>query len=108
MRKGHCPAGEIVGIPQGPPQGHVLFSQLPSWECLDVAVLALITIHQVTAMLTTSKNVLFPGYNHLLTTGTDDPSLAGSRVIIKVKSHQYQWLAGGYDLEIGHVKKWLA
>ena len=21
---------------------------------------------------------------------------------IKVKDHQYQWLAGGYDLEIGH------
>ena len=28
-------------------------------------------------MLATSKNVLFPGHNHLLTTGTDDPSLAG-------------------------------
>ena len=26
-------------------------------------------------MLATSKNVLFPGYNHLLTTGTDDPTL---------------------------------
>ena len=31
------------------------------------------TIHQVTTMLATSKNVLFPGHNHLLTTGTDDP-----------------------------------
>ena len=30
------------------------------------------TIHQVTTMLATSKNVLFPGHNHLLTTGTDD------------------------------------
>ena len=30
------------------------------------------TIHQVTIMLATSKNVLFPGHNHLLTTGTDD------------------------------------
>ena len=48
-------------------------------------------------MLDTSKNVLFPGHNHLLTTGTDDPSLAGTRAIIKVLSHQ--WLAGGYDLE---------
>ena len=28
------------------------------------------TIHQVTTMLATSKNVLFPGHNHLLTTGT--------------------------------------
>ena len=25
------------------------------------------TIHQVTTMLATSKNVLFPGHNHLLT-----------------------------------------
>ena len=32
-------------------------------------------IHQVTTMLATSKNVLFPGHKHLLTTGTDDPSL---------------------------------
>ena len=29
------------------------------------------TIHQVTTMLATSKNVLFPGHNQLLTTGTD-------------------------------------
>ena len=42
------------------------------------------TIHQVTTMLATSKNVKFPGHNHLLTTGTDDPSLTGTRVIIKV------------------------
>ena len=33
------------------------------------------TIHQVTTMLAVSKNVLFPGHNHLLTTGIDDPSL---------------------------------
>ena len=33
------------------------------------------TIHQVITMQATSKNVLFPGHNHLLTTGTDDPSL---------------------------------
>ena len=33
------------------------------------------TIHQVTTMLATSKNVLVPGPNHLLTTGADDPSL---------------------------------
>ena len=30
------------------------------------------TIHQVTTMLSTSKNVLFPGHNHLLTTSADD------------------------------------
>ena len=52
-------------------------------------------------MLATSKNVLFPGQNNLLTTGTDDPSLAGARVIRKVLGHQYRWLAGGCDLEIG-------
>ena len=33
------------------------------------------TDHQVTTMLATFKNVLFPGYNHLLTTGADGPSL---------------------------------
>ena len=27
-------------------------------------------------MLTTSKNILFPGHNHLLTTSTDDPTLS--------------------------------
>ena len=29
-------------------------------------------IHQATIMLATSKNILFPGHNQLLTTGTDD------------------------------------
>ena len=53
-------------------------------------------------MLAISKNALFPGHNHLLTTGTDDPSLASAQAIIKVLGHQYQWLAGGYDLEIEH------
>ena len=33
------------------------------------------TIHQVTTMLATSKNVPFPGPNHLLTTGADDLTL---------------------------------
>ena len=64
------------------------------------------TIHQVTTMLYASKNVLFPGHNHLLTTGADDPSLintvAGARAINKVSGHQHQWVASGYDLEIGH------
>ena len=60
------------------------------------------TIHQVTTMLATFENVLFPGHNHLLTTSTDYPSLASTWAIIKVLGHQYQWLAGGDDLEIGH------
>ena len=63
-------------------------------------------------MLAASKSVLFPGHNHLLTTGTDDPTLiitqALARVIIgdnqKVSGNQYWWLAGGYDLEIGHFR----
>ena len=33
------------------------------------------TIHQLATMLCTSKNVLFPGHNHLLTTRADDPTL---------------------------------
>ena len=46
-------------------------------------------------MLATSKKVLFPGHNHLLTTSTDNCSLTGAQAIIKVSGHQYQWLAGG-------------
>ena len=37
------------------------------------------TIHQLTTMLST----------------------ASARAITKVKGRQYQWLTGGYDLEIG-------
>ena len=53
----------------------------------------------LSTMLDTCKNVLFPGHNHLLTTGTDDPTLliiawALVRVIIKVSGHQHWWLAG--------------
>ena len=78
-------------------------------------------------LLATFKNVLFPGHNHLLTTSTDDPTLwsspehcicwwsftliitlAGVRTIIKVLGHQDWWLAGGYDLEMGHFWKGLA
>ena len=33
------------------------------------------TIHQLTAMLSASKNVLFPGHNHLLAFGADGPTL---------------------------------
>ena len=51
-------------------------------------------------MLSTSKNVLFPGHNHLLTTGADDAYTLIT--IMEVSGHQHQWLAGGYDLEIGH------
>ena len=60
------------------------------------------TIHQVTTMIATSKNVLFPGHNLLLTTGTDNPTLWHSPERQLVMGHQQRWLAGGYDLEIGH------
>ena len=53
-------------------------------------------------MLATSKNALFPGHSHLQTTSTDNVSLAGAWVIIKMSGHQHQWLADGYDLEIFH------
>ena len=59
-------------------------------------------------MLATSKNVLFPGHNHLLIF-TLIITLVGAHAIIKVSGHQYWWLAGGYnDLDIGHFYKWLA
>ena len=54
------------------------------------------TIHQLTVMLATSSHhashVLLPGYNHLLTTGADDPTLltiarAPAREIIEMKDH---------------------
>ena len=73
-------------------------------------------------MLATTKNVLFPGHNHLLTTSTDDLTLwlsperqpytlrAGQGIFFtyvittdpqaRVLGHHYQWLAGGYELEI--------
>ena len=33
------------------------------------------TIHQLITMLATSKNVLLPGHNHLLTISADDPTI---------------------------------
>ena len=35
-------------------------------------------------------------------------TLAGPWAIIKVKGHQHLWLAGAYDLEIGHFWRWIA
>ena len=67
-----------------------------------------VTIHQVTAMLSTSKNALFPAHNHLLTTGVDDLTLKLSPEHQRVKGHQYRWLAGGYDLEVELFWRWVA
>ena len=44
-------------------------------QALDYTLCKKSTIHQVTTMLAISKIVLFPGHNHLLTTGTDDLTL---------------------------------
>ena len=60
------------------------------------------TMHQASIMLATPKNVIFPGHNHLLTTSADDPSLTSARAIIKASGYQHQWIAVGYDLDIGH------
>ena len=43
------------------------------FRCMYTAQQA--TIYQVTIMLATYRNVLFPGHNHLLTTSTGDPIL---------------------------------
>ena len=63
-----------------------------------------VTIHQLTTILATSNNDQFPGHNHLLTTGADDPlfKLLPEHQIIKANGHQLRFSAGGYDLEIGH------
>ena len=53
-------------------------------------------------MLSTSKNVQFPGHNHLLTTSADDQTLKLLPERQWVKGHRHRWLAGGYDLEIGY------
>ena len=47
--------------------------QADAWEdCWRFSLWKKATIHQLTIMLSTSKNVLFPGHNHLLTTDADD------------------------------------
>ena len=48
---------------------------IPLHSPFDYTLCKKATIHQVTTMLATSKNGLFQGHNHLLTTGTDDPTL---------------------------------
>ena len=62
------------------------------------------SIHQVTIMLATFKDVLFPGHNQLLTIGTDD--LTGVRVTIRVSGHQYRWLAWKYNIFRSMVVTW--
>ena len=49
------------------------------------------TIHQVTSVLGTSKIVLFPGHNHLLTTSSDDPTLYHPAQFLEVASMVVTW-----------------
>ena len=63
-------------------------------------------IHHVTTMLATSENVLFPGHNHLLTTGTDDPSLARARANNQKCSVISGWWLGGYLVDSGFFAQW--
>ena len=58
----------------------VSISSLVAWYAFDTQPVLVYTgqkptIHQVTTMLSTFKSVQFPGHNHLLTTGADDPPL---------------------------------
>ena len=56
----------------------LLLHSLPAWatqaQSQGAALSKKASIYQVT-MLATCKNILFPGHNHLLTTGTDDLTL---------------------------------
>ena len=52
-----------------------LFYYLKNMQSMQITLGKKATIHQVTTILTTSKNVLYPGQNHLLITGADDPTL---------------------------------
>ena len=60
------------------------------------------TIHQVTTMLTATKNVLLPGHSHLLTTGTDDLCQWHLDDNKSVRSSGPVAIVGGYDLQIRH------
>ena len=55
------------------PRSNVYLIVGGEWKGVSVRKKA--AIHKVTTMLVASENVLFPGLNHLLTTGTDDLSL---------------------------------
>ena len=71
-----------------------------------------VTIHQVTTMFATSKNVLFPGHNHLPTTGPDDSTLNIAQVpawiTISLRSwrpvvSRWLWLGNRKFLEVASM-----
>ena len=68
----------------------VCFAAL-QWVCIHTSHYAK-KPHKATTMLSTSKNVLVSGHNHLLTTDTDDPTLWLSPEPQPVKVRQYRWL----------------
>ena len=69
------------------------------------------TIHQVATMLATSKKLVEMSCFQVITTCLP-PVLMTQHWLSpehqRVKGHQHQWIAGGYDLEIWHFYKWLA
>ena len=65
----------VVFVCVCPGEGNVAFNATPNPFHLNKICLNQTTVHQVTTILDTSKNGLFPGHNHLLFTGDDDPSL---------------------------------
>ena len=70
---------------------HTLYHLVWSYLLGQKKRLAFETLHkkatknQLSSMVATSKNVLSPGHNHLLTTGADDPSLK------LLPEHQWGW-----------------
>ena len=61
------------------------------------------SIHQVATMLATSKNVLFQGYNYLLTTGADDLTLLLSPSLVLEQLHSGCYLLGKGGCVFGSV-----
>ena len=55
---------------------HSLYSHPFDTSCEITSLREKATIHQVTTIVATSKNVLFSGPNHLLTASTYDPTLS--------------------------------
>ena len=77
------------------------YVQLCAQFAMEIYRAEKVTIHQLTTMLATFKNVLFPGHNHApgnhwcRWTDTLIITQAPARVIIKVLGHQHWWLAAG-------------
>ena len=69
--------------------------------CLSVCLSVCFSICLAATLLKCYEQIVVIFY------GADDPTLliitlAGTRPIIEVSVHQHWWLAGGYDLDLGH------